>query len=95
MKNRETTPLTTDDTKTIVQELNGYTDIGMKSAALKLVRKILPKQLIGPVEFAGTINTIGMYGSTADVHKWREMVRAAYARQSPKTKQAMNGDTIS
>ena len=94
MKKRKASPLTTGQTNAIVEELYGYSDIGMKSAGLKLVRKILAKQLIEPVEFTATINTIGMYGSSADLRKWAEAVEAAYARQTPKTKKAINGDML-
>jgi len=78
----------------LIQELSGYIDLGMKGQAIKLTLKILKKERIYPEEFAEAMKAIGALGTLAELRKWREIVDAAYARQSKKSKQAMGGDML-
>ena len=94
MKSRKIPPRSSDTTNAVIEELSGYVDMGMKNAAWKLVRKILAKRLIEPAEFNEVIITLGMFCSSADLRKWKEVVESAYVRQSSKTKRAMNGNML-
>jgi tetratricopeptide (TPR) repeat protein len=85
---------TNQDTNSTLEELSGFLDIGMKRQSLKVVRKILAKHRVTPVEFNEAVRTLGMFLSVAGMLKWSEMLETAYARQSERSRRAMNGSML-
>src|SRR5438552_1801559 len=66
-------------------EISGYADIGMKTEALRAVRKVLAKRRLLPDEFGEAVRTLGMYFSRKSPkkwEKWKPKLEAAYDRQS-------------
>jgi uncharacterized protein HemY len=63
----------------------------MKRQALRVVRKLLAKPRVAPIEIDAAVRTLGMFLPNAGMRKWGQMLEAAYGRQSKRSKHAVNG----
>ena len=89
--NREPSPRLSDalsEEQQLIEELAGLTDISMKREALALCRRLLRRNGISPEGFSAVVRVIGMFGSMA---RWALRLEAALARQSARTRRALQG----
>jgi len=80
---------------TIAAEISGYADIGMKSKALALARKVLKKHRILPEEFGEAVRAMGMYLGSKTWNAWKPKIEAAYNRQSQPFKRKVRLEMLS
>lgn len=80
----------------IAAEMSGYVDIGMKTEALRLIRKVLEKRHILREEFSEALRAIGIYVSFKTwKQRWKPRIEAAYNRQSARFKRQVRTDMLS
>ena len=75
----------------LAKELEGYCNAGMKEEALRIADAILKKKRITPEEFFQLIRTVGVHSNFT---KWETKIRAAYDRQSRRSKQKARSDML-
>jgi hypothetical protein len=75
----------------LIEELAGQTNLSMKSEALKVCSRILRLKRISPDAFAEVVRVIGMFGIK---NRWAPRLEAALARQSRKTRRALQGTML-
>lgn len=64
----------------ILTELEGYTGLGMKREALRLIRRILRQPKVTAVQFEEAVGTL--FTTENRLKRWRKHVEAGYARLS-------------
>lgn len=92
--NRESSQRLSDtlsEEEKLIEELSGHTDISMKREALKVCSQILRLKRISPEAFAEVVRVIGMFGIKT---RWASRLEAALARQSRKTRRALQGTML-
>ena len=72
--------------KSLLGELSGYADLGMKQQALEIVRQILSKPRMSPAEFEEAIRVTGFLSKH---ETWSTAIEAAYNRHNRRFQQSV------
>jgi hypothetical protein len=75
----------------LIAELSTQADIPMKREALALCHRILLRKKVSPDAFKEVVRVIGMFKCQA---RWARWLEAAYARQSPRVRRALQGTML-
>ena len=79
------------DKEKLIEELEGFTDMSVKTEALELCRRYLRRKRVSPEGFQEVMRVIGMFGSQK---RWAPRLEAALGRQSARIRRALQGTML-